>query len=173
MRATSFCPGVALFRRPADATFVFCALLAIVAGYLIHRFLAGTLRAVAAMAACSRTSRSRSRCSRSRSRWRITVGTLRAPRSRSCGSLAFLRGGSRVDHLRAAALPAAARSRRGVLAAFSAADFAWNNAPNESTGLPPSTYDALRPDTQQRNRCACSRRSSPRLPRPTGATASN
>ena len=36
-------PGVALYRRPADATFVLCALLAIVAGYLMHRFLTGTL----------------------------------------------------------------------------------------------------------------------------------
>ena len=32
-----FMPGVSLFRRPADATFVFCALLAIIAGYLVHR----------------------------------------------------------------------------------------------------------------------------------------
>ena len=34
-----------------------------------------------------------------------------------------------------------------VLALFSTADLAWNNGPNESTGLPPSFYDALRPDT--------------------------
>jgi hypothetical protein len=34
-----------------------------------------------------------------------------------------------------------------VLAAFSVADLAWNNRPNESTGLPPSFYDALRHDT--------------------------
>ena len=34
-----------------------------------------------------------------------------------------------------------------VLAVFSVADLAWNNAPNESTGLPPSLYDALRRDT--------------------------
>jgi hypothetical protein len=34
-----------------------------------------------------------------------------------------------------------------VLAAFSVADLGWNNAPNESTGLKPSQYEALRPDT--------------------------
>jgi hypothetical protein len=34
-----------------------------------------------------------------------------------------------------------------VLTGFSAADLAWNNGPNESTGLPPVTYDALRHDT--------------------------
>src|SRR5258707_9483893 len=38
-----FMPGVAFFRRPADATFVLCVLLAIVTGHLIHRFLAGKL----------------------------------------------------------------------------------------------------------------------------------
>ena len=34
-----------------------------------------------------------------------------------------------------------------LLAAFSVADLAFNHAPNESTGLPPAIYDALRPDT--------------------------
>src|SRR5204862_966963 len=34
-----------------------------------------------------------------------------------------------------------------VLALFSVADLGWNNAPNESTGLKPSQYDALRPNT--------------------------
>ena len=34
-----FMPGVSLFRRPADATFVFGALLAIMAGYLVHAWL--------------------------------------------------------------------------------------------------------------------------------------
>jgi hypothetical protein len=34
---------VNLFRRPADATFAFGALLAIVAGYLVHRWLEGTV----------------------------------------------------------------------------------------------------------------------------------
>jgi len=34
-----------------------------------------------------------------------------------------------------------------VLAVFMTADLAWNNGPNESTGLPPALYDALRPNT--------------------------
>src|SRR5262249_49322746 len=34
-------PGVDLFRRPADATFVLAALLAFIAGYLVHRWLTG------------------------------------------------------------------------------------------------------------------------------------
>src|SRR5919204_606432 len=32
-------PGVKLFRRPADATFVLGGLIAILAGYLVHRWL--------------------------------------------------------------------------------------------------------------------------------------
>src|ERR1041385_7922046 len=38
-----YLPGIALYRRPADATFVLCGLLAIISGYLMHRFLTGTL----------------------------------------------------------------------------------------------------------------------------------
>ena len=38
-----FLPGVALYRRPADATFVLMALVAIMAGYLVHRWLTGTV----------------------------------------------------------------------------------------------------------------------------------
>ena len=34
-------PGVKLFRRPADATFVFGALIAVMVGYCVHRWLAG------------------------------------------------------------------------------------------------------------------------------------
>src|SRR5262252_5141154 len=36
-------PDVALYRRPADATFVLVALIAVIAGYLVHRWLAGTV----------------------------------------------------------------------------------------------------------------------------------
>ena len=35
-----------------------------------------------------------------------------------------------------------------LLGAFTSADLAFNNAPHESTGLPPAIYDALRPDTR-------------------------
>ena len=35
-----------------------------------------------------------------------------------------------------------------LLLAFTTGDLAWNKAPDESTGLPPSRYDALRPQTR-------------------------
>src|SRR6185503_6889202 len=50
----------------------------------------------------------------------------------------------------ALARPLAARAPLAVaaiLAIFSVADLGWNNAPNESTGLKPAQYEALRPDT--------------------------
>src|SRR5256886_3835879 len=37
-------PDVALYRRPADATFVLVALIAVIAGYLVHRWLTGAVR---------------------------------------------------------------------------------------------------------------------------------
>jgi hypothetical protein len=36
-------PAVAFYRRPADATFVLVALVALIAGYLIHRSVTGTV----------------------------------------------------------------------------------------------------------------------------------
>jgi hypothetical protein len=36
-------PGVTLYRRPADATFVLVALIAVLAGYLVHRWLTGSV----------------------------------------------------------------------------------------------------------------------------------
>ena len=35
-----------------------------------------------------------------------------------------------------------------LVLAFTSGDLAWNNAPDESTGLPPSRYDALLPQTR-------------------------
>ena len=43
-------PGVSLYRRPADATFVLCGLLAMIAGYLVHRLVSGTMPASASPA---------------------------------------------------------------------------------------------------------------------------
>jgi hypothetical protein len=137
-----FLPGVALFRRPADATFVFCAMLAIAAGYLIHRFLERALPPL--------------------SRWQtglltaivVTLVVIAVVLARqvnllheairpllwgtgfllaAAGALRLARSAARFSPVLAAA----------ILALFSGADFAWNNAPNESTGLPSARYAAL------------------------------
>jgi hypothetical protein len=139
-------PGVALYRRPADATFVFGALLAISAGYLVHRWLMATLPPAA--------------------RWqRIAEVALGAILVLIAFGLAVAVGVTRdallpisigilfavcaVGVLRLAYRLAAnnALAAAAVLAAFSTADLAWNNAPHESNALPPAVYDALRSDT--------------------------
>ncbi len=137
-------PGVDLFRRPADATFIIGLLLAINTGYLVHRLLAGTAPAP---------------------RWWVAVESalvaipiaIAVAVAREAGKLdlaalpvatgvVFAAGGiALVEVMRrfAAARPAATAI---LLCGFTVFDLAWNNAPNESTGLPPSLYEALRPD---------------------------
>ena len=117
------------------------------AGYLVHRFLTGTVPPPRRWQRAVDDCRSAIALVGTRSVWRPgrhvaerrgadPVGhwdLSRRPSRRCCW-----RGGWR----RASALAAAA-----VLAVFSVADLGWNNAPNESTGLKPAQYDALRPDT--------------------------
>jgi len=139
-------PGVALYRRPADATFVFCALLALIAGYLIHCWLTDTIhaprrwqRALELAIAMAFTA--------------MAVGlALRVGRFQSAG-LPILWGvglaGCSIAVLALARHIAGQSALAGamVLAVFSVVDLGWNNAPNESTGLKPALYDALRHDT--------------------------
>jgi hypothetical protein len=135
-------PGVRLFRRPADATFVFGALIAILGGYLVHRWLTGedTSRrrfivglGVAALILAFTS-------------WlaATTVGLAPAWKPILTG-LCFVAAGIAVLlwARRLNATPAML-----ALAAFTTLDLAWNNAPHESTGLPPAVYEALRPDTR-------------------------
>ena len=139
-------PGVSLYRRPADATFLFGALLAICAGYLVHRWLMGTVpeprrwQRIAEIAVAVALAGAAIALA-------VMAGTPRdaiIPIVIGIVVAACAVGALRLAHRLAAtnALAAAA-----VLATFSVTDLAWNNRPNESTGLPPSFYDALRHDT--------------------------
>jgi hypothetical protein len=138
-------PGVDRFRRPADALFVACAMGSMAAGYALHRWM-------------------------HEATFRLTPAALA---SAVAGLLAVFGAAILVAHgknkLGPSAVPIAAglcftagsaltlvilkRLRdRTILAAFVAAvavsaDLGWNNAPNESTGLTPDTYDVLRADT--------------------------
>ena len=142
-------PGVKLFRRPADATFVFGALIAIMAGYLVHRWLTG-MRAREPRSA-HRRNRHRDRCTRAFTIWlaATTVGTMRGAEAAHHRRLLRRRRRRWCSGFRR---PSQRRARRSpamiLIALFTTADLAWNNAPHESTGLPPAVYDALRPDTQ-------------------------
>jgi hypothetical protein len=142
-----FMPGVALYRRPADATFPFGLMLAICAGYCVHRWLMGTaapstwqrrsaevviafLLVASAVGLAIKTG--------------VTVVAINPIVSATLIVLCAV-GALQLAYRLA---PTSALAAAAVLAAFATADLAFNNAPNESTGLPPSTYDALRPSTR-------------------------
>jgi hypothetical protein len=139
-------PGIAFFRRPADATFVLGALLAVMAGYFVHCWLTGAVRGptraqrgieigvvLAAVAAAT---------------WLAAeVMTFRAAilpvANGVIGAAAAIGALALARHVDARAPFAAAL----VLTAAMAIDFAWNEPPHVSTGLPYATFDALKPDT--------------------------
>ncbi|MCA0400435.1 MAG: YfhO family protein [Proteobacteria bacterium] len=138
-------PGVDLFRRPADATFLIGALGAILAGFGLNALLSapqGTaLRRVllvaglfAALSLCAGLGMAL---------WlgKTTsalpeIGIAMATFGASALALVYACRHARAHPMRAAA----------ILAATLAADLAWNIRPNDSTGLPPSVYAELRPD---------------------------
>ncbi|MCA6107665.1 glycosyltransferase family 39 protein [Bradyrhizobium cenepequi] len=140
-------PGVMLYRRPADATFVIGALLAIIAGYLVHRWLEGTvpqpsrvqraielavplvLVAVALWLAHAVVSIA------------LVIVPVVTALAFACGAVAALIFARRLNGLS----PLAAML---LLTSFSVADLAWNNAPHVSTGMASSTFDAARLDTR-------------------------
>jgi hypothetical protein len=136
-------PGVELFRRPADATFIIGLLIAIEAGYLVHRIITGTapqprwfyaidIAIVGALVATAIAMAHRTG-ELGVSVLPIATGTLFA-----AGAIALLGLTRRLA-------PARPVFAAVLLFGFTTFDLVWNNAPNESTGLPPSRYDALRP----------------------------
>jgi hypothetical protein len=139
-------PGVPLFRRPADATFVLCALLAIVAGYLVHRWLTDTIpaprrwqRAVEISIAIVLIGISAGLA--------LRVGVMQEAVWPILSGIGFAAAAIAALMLARRLAARGALAAAAVLAVFSVADLGWNNAPNESTGLKPSQYEALRPDT--------------------------
>jgi hypothetical protein len=139
-------PAVALYRRPADATFVLVMLVAVIAGYLVHRWLAGTVPTatrrqrvcevacpialiVAALALAFSV---------------VGIGPALAPVATAmvftAAAVTILMLARRLN----ARWPVAAA---GLIAAFMAFDLAVNQAPHVSTALPPHLFDALRPNT--------------------------
>jgi hypothetical protein len=137
-------PGVSLYRRPADATFVFGALAAILAGYATHRLFRAPyprfpIKAVgwasAAVLSCLMVAAALA----------LWLGRLRHASlplaSAACWSCAAVLAIAWTSP-RLVARPLLAG---GVLAVVAAADLAVNNGPNSATAQPPSLYDVLDP----------------------------
>jgi hypothetical protein len=139
-------PAVALYRRPADATFVLVALLALIAGYLVHRWLTDTVAPASRLQrACEIT------CAIV-----LVAGALALAYSVVGVAPAVVPVASAVVFT-AAAIAVLLFARRlnarsplaaaSLVAAFMAVDLGWNNAPHISTALPTDQFEALRPNT--------------------------
>jgi hypothetical protein len=138
-------PGVDLFRRPADATFVIGLMIAVNTGYLVHRLLTGTASrwyfpaieiALVVMLAVAATAIAGA------------AGELRDAAVPIATGIAFAGAGIVLITATFRLAPARPTLAAVLLLAFTTGDLAWNNAPDESTGLPPSRYDALLPQTR-------------------------
>ena len=140
-------PGVSAFRRPADATFMLGGTIAILGGYLVHRIASGTIpplrrwhqaAAIALVAAFIVAALAVA----------VSAGHLHdaiGPITRAVGWVAA----SAFALFLLMRIPARMTSVAAlVVAPLMVADLALNNGPSESTGVPPSRFDMLQPNTQ-------------------------
>lgn len=138
-------PGIDRFRRPADALFVACALGSMAGGYALHRWIAGPqfrfpLWAKLAFAALAAF------CGIAAIMLAQSVGRLDQSLAPLAASACFLAAGI-VMLIMMRRLEGKRLMLMLLAGFFMLADLGWNNAPNESTGLTPDTYDVLRPNT--------------------------
>ncbi|MCL4768091.1 MAG: hypothetical protein KJZ80_17860 [Hyphomicrobiaceae bacterium] len=140
-------PVVDAFRRPADATFVVGALMALQAGYVCHRCATGTippaswmmrlleaaLPAAIFIAALSIAAQ----LGKLDVAWK-PISSAAGWCAASAAALGLLIGTGRQRPVLAAS----------VIGALVGADLFVNNGPNESTALSPERYEFLQPDTK-------------------------
>ncbi len=139
-------PGVSLFRRPADGSFVLGAILAVLAGYLVHCWFE---RRVPASSRLQRTVEMAFAPVLVGAALLLAHSVVSIPPALvpvltavvfSCVAVTVLVTAQRVN----AHHPLAAVA---LVAAFVTVDLGWNNAPHVSTALPSARFDALRQDT--------------------------
>ncbi len=153
-------PGVDLFRRPADACFLIGALLAILAGYALHRVVtepypgrppivacAWLLGGTAAGASISlavqfgRLPQALPALGESLLSLLLAAIVLRwVARSARLTGISLERSGARAG--------SPARLGLAVLAALTVIDLAHHNGPSSATAQPASMYEVLAPDTR-------------------------
>jgi hypothetical protein len=146
-----FMPGVALFRRPADATFLIGFSIAVLGGYLVHLRLSEDRPAPGRLSLALQATlvvlvfaALPVAFGLHADRLALVWKPLVAAAVFSAGALVvlalaahFVRMDEKLGSLAAILL----------VGAFSTADLAWNNGPNESTAYPAATFDALATDT--------------------------
>ncbi|WP_424361174.1 hypothetical protein [Methylocystis parvus] len=134
-------PGVDLWRRPADATFLFGFALAILAGYgftLVARGAKPNLLALAGAVGALFISAAAYAAMKGHLAQAILPLAISAVFAAASVALVALTGAGK---LRGPALIAA-------VAAVTAVDLAVNNGPSESTALSPDQFDVLRPESK-------------------------
>jgi len=139
-------PGVDLFRRPTDATFIVGLMIAVNTGYLVHRLLSGTATvawhslvvAIALIVALVVAAAAIA----------VAAGQLGVALVPIATGIVFAATGIALIALVGRLVPTRPLLASVLVLAFTTADLAWNKAPDESTGLPPSRYDALLPQTR-------------------------
>jgi hypothetical protein len=141
-------PGVDMFRRPADATFMMGSLFALLVGHA----LTGLAKArgagvpwrplIVLSAACVAIFAAAALVAGAHGQMRIALPALLAAGLWTCGAMAVLAVWLSPRGLRFGMAASAA------VIAFVAADLRVHNGPNESTALPPALYAALDPATR-------------------------
>jgi len=137
-------PGVQLFRRPADATFLAGGLAAILAGYAAHRLFSSppsdaprrTIAVLAALLAGSYL------LAFLLAVWLDRVPRLLSPLALATAAFAAAAVALRLARPLLATKPALAAA---ILVTVTTVDLAYNNGPSSSSALPPATYDVLEP----------------------------
>ena len=139
-------PGVDLFRRPADATFLLGALAAILAGYGTHQLLSNQRAIPARQTAIIAGATLAMACvpAIGLGLWRGRLPLLALPLSTTFISFAIAASALIWAVPRFAAKPLLAAS---LLAGVTALDLAYNNGPSSATAQPPAMYDVLQPTT--------------------------
>ena len=136
-------PGVELYRRPADATFPLCALLAILAGYGVHSVIArgthvhlkfGVGIVALLFGLCLIVAFDKGRLAQASGPLMIGAVSLAVAVAALFAAPSLFR---RAPYLGLA-----------VLAGLMTLDLAVSNKPNESTALPPAAYEVLHPDSK-------------------------
>jgi Dolichyl-phosphate-mannose-protein mannosyltransferase len=138
-------PGVALWRRPADAAFLIGALVSIVGGYLVHRCLTDPIIRMTArhILTAALVSAAILICA-------ILVSIFHSKFEQAILPLCI---GVIAPALATGILVLARRLRRYplvpavFLTSFMTVDLVWNNGPSPSTGVAASVYDAMQADT--------------------------
>ena len=144
-------PGIDLFRRPADATFFIGFFLALLGGWLVHVRVSEDTKlpgraALALQAALVVVvfAALPAAFGVHAARWALVWTPLVTAAVFSAGALVVL---ALAAHLVRSGATLGSLAAILLLGAFSTADLAWNNGPNESTAYPAATFDALATDT--------------------------